>query len=107
MTELPRNRPNRLQFGPLLRVLSPSLVTLVLVVLLVFTMFFTEFDRQWVTFLAGILFASVLALVSASLKSGWRAARRYPNAVPDRSVDIGIGRRARRSVVRRGRRGAS
>ena len=80
MTELPRNRPNRLQFGPLLRVLLPSLVTLVLVVLLVFTMFFTEFDRQWVTFLAGILFASVLALVSASLKSGWRAARRGAEA---------------------------
>ena len=80
MTELPRNRPNRLQFGALLRVLLPSLVTLVLIVLLVFTMFFTEFDRQWVTFLAGILFASVLALVSASLKSGWSAARRGADA---------------------------
>ena len=76
MTERPRNERDRLRFGPLLRVLLPSLVTLVLVVLLVFTMFFTEFDWQWITFLAGILFASVLALISASLKSGWRSARR-------------------------------
>jgi EAL domain-containing protein (putative c-di-GMP-specific phosphodiesterase class I)/PAS domain-containing protein len=44
-------------------------------------MFFTEFDWQWVTFLAGILFASVLSLVSASLKSGWRSARRQAEAV--------------------------
>ena len=81
MTELPRNQRNRLRFRPLLRVLLPSLVTLVLVVLLLFTMFFTEFHWQWVTFLAGILFASVLALVSASLKSGWRTARREAEAV--------------------------
>ena len=76
MTELPRNQRNRLRFGPLMRVLLPSLVTLVLIVLLVFTIFFTEFNWQWVTFLAGILFASVLSLVSASWKSSWRMARR-------------------------------
>ncbi len=73
MTEPQRKR---LRLGPLLRVLLPSLVTLALVVLLLFTMFFTDFDWQWVTFLGGILFASVLALVSAALKSGWRTARR-------------------------------
>ena len=81
MTETSRNQRKRLRFGPLLRVLLPSLVTLALVVLLLFTMFFTEFDWQWVTFLAGILFASVLALVSASLKSGWRTARRAAEAL--------------------------
>ncbi len=81
MTELPRNQRNRLRFGPLLRVLLPSLVTLVLVALLLFTMFFTESGWEWVTFLAGILFASVLALVSASMKSGWRTARRAAEAV--------------------------
>jgi EAL domain-containing protein (putative c-di-GMP-specific phosphodiesterase class I) len=81
MTELPRSQRKRLRFGPVVRVLLPSLVTLVLVVLLVFTMFFTNFDWQWVTFLAGILFASVLALVSASLKSGWRTARRAAEAL--------------------------
>ena len=63
-----------------MRVLLPSLFTLILIVLLVFTMFFTEFDWQWVTFLAGILFASVLSLVSATWKSGWRMARRTAEA---------------------------
>jgi len=81
MSELPGNRRKRLRFGALLRVLLPPLVTLVVAVLLVFTMFFTQFDWQWVTFLAGILFASVLALVSASVKSGWRTARRAAEAV--------------------------
>jgi len=52
-----------------------------LALLLLFTMFFTDFDWQWVAFLAGILFASVLALVSSSLKSGWRSARRAAEAV--------------------------
>src|SRR4030067_663234 len=71
----------RLRLGPLMRVLLPSLFTLILIVLLVFTMFFTEFDWQWVTFLAGILFASVLSLVSATWKSGWRMARRTAEEV--------------------------
>jgi EAL domain-containing protein (putative c-di-GMP-specific phosphodiesterase class I)/PAS domain-containing protein len=81
MSEQPGNQRIRMQLGPLLRVLLPSLATLVLVVLLLFTMFFTEFDPQWVAFLAGILLASVLALVSATLKSGWRTARREAEAV--------------------------
>ena len=81
MTEAPGKGRNRLRFGPLLAALLPSLITLVLIALLVFTMLFTEFDRQWVTFLAGILFASVLALVSASMRSGWRAARHAAEAV--------------------------
>jgi EAL domain-containing protein (putative c-di-GMP-specific phosphodiesterase class I)/PAS domain-containing protein len=80
MTESSGRHRIRLRFGPLLRLLVPSLVTLILIVLLMFTMFFTNFDWQWVTFLAGILFASVLALVSASLKSGWSAARRGADA---------------------------
>jgi len=81
MNESSANRRKRLRLGPLLRVLLPSSVTLVLVVLLLFTMFFTDFDWQWVTFLGGILFASVLSLVSASWKSGWRSARRAAEAV--------------------------
>jgi EAL domain-containing protein (putative c-di-GMP-specific phosphodiesterase class I) len=80
MTESITNRRKRIQFGPLLRVLLPSLATLALVVALLFTMFFTNFGWQWVTFLAGVLFASVLALVSASVKSGWRNARRAAEA---------------------------
>lgn len=64
-----------------MRVLLPSLFTLILIVLLVFTMLFTEFNWQWVTFLAGILFAAVLSLVSASWKSSWRMARRTAEAM--------------------------
>ncbi len=76
MTEPNERLRRRLRLGPLLRVLLPSVFTLILIVLLVITMFFTDFDWQWVTFLAGILFASVLSLVSATWKSGWRMARR-------------------------------
>jgi EAL domain-containing protein (putative c-di-GMP-specific phosphodiesterase class I) len=75
-----RERRKRLRLGPLMRVLLPSVFTLVLIVLLVVTMFFTDFDWQWVTFLAGILFASVLSLVSATWRSGWRMARRTAEA---------------------------
>ena len=80
MTESIPNRRKRIQLGPLLRVLLPSLATLAVIVALLFTMFFTNFGWQWVTFLGGVLFASVLALVSASLKSGWRNARRAAEA---------------------------
>lgn len=80
MDEVPGNDPDRPRFGYVLRMLLPALATLVLIGLLVFTMFFTEFDRQWLTFLAGILFASVLALASASLQTGLRAARRGAEA---------------------------
>ncbi len=76
MTDSSANRRRRIHLGTLLRVLLPSLTTLVLLVALLFTMFFTSFDWQWVIFLGGILFASVLALVSASARGGWRSARR-------------------------------
>ena len=64
-----------------MRVVLPSLFTLVLIALLLFTMFFTDFDWQWVTFLGGILLASVLSMVSSTWKSGWRMARRTAEAV--------------------------
>ena len=48
----------RSPLGPLLRTVLPSLATLVLVVALLITMFFTSFGWQWVTFLGGVLFAS-------------------------------------------------
>jgi EAL domain-containing protein (putative c-di-GMP-specific phosphodiesterase class I)/PAS domain-containing protein len=73
-------RRKRMKFSALLRVLLPSVFTLILIVALVVTMFFTEFDWQWVTFLTGILFASVLSLISATWKSSWRMARRTAEA---------------------------
>jgi len=81
MTAIPEGRRKRMRLGPLLRVVLPSLVTLILVVLLLFTMFFTRSSWQWVAFLGGILFASVLSLVSASWKSNWRIARRSAEAL--------------------------
>lgn len=81
MTDTPRTRHDRVRLRQMLRIVLPSLITLALAMLLVFTMFFTDFDWQWVMFLAGILFASVLALVSSSLKSGWRTARRAAEVV--------------------------
>ena len=81
MTAPLTSRRKRLRLGPLLRVLLPSLATLILIVLLLFTMFFTEFNWMWVTFLSGILFASTLSLVSASWKSSWRIARRTAEAI--------------------------
>ena len=80
MTDPPSRQRRRLRLGPLLRVVLPSVFTLILIVLLLFTMFFTDFDWQWVTFLGGILFASVLSLVSSTWKSGWRMARRTAEA---------------------------
>jgi EAL domain-containing protein (putative c-di-GMP-specific phosphodiesterase class I) len=66
--------------GHMLRVLAPALATLVLIVLLVFTVFFTALDWQWIAFLSGILFAAALSLVSSSWKSAWRFARRTAQA---------------------------
>ena len=80
MNAIPPARRKRIKFGSLMRVLLPSLSTLILIVMLVLTMFFTDFDWQWVTFLTGILFASVLSLISATWKSSWRMARRTAEA---------------------------
>jgi EAL domain-containing protein (putative c-di-GMP-specific phosphodiesterase class I) len=75
-----RHKHRRMRLGPLMRVLLPSLFTLMLIVLLVCTIVFTEYAWQWVMFLSGILFASVLSLVSATWKSSWRMARRTAEA---------------------------
>ena len=56
--------------------LLPALATLSLAALLVFTIFFTLLDWQWIAFLSGILCAAVLSLVSASWKAQWRVTRR-------------------------------
>src|SRR3990172_6035970 len=71
--ESPRKR---LRMGRTVRMLLPSLATLSLAALLVFTIFFTLLDWQWIAFLSGILCAAVLSLVSASWKAQWSVARR-------------------------------
>lgn len=44
--------------------------------MLVFTIYFTLFDLQWIAFLLGVLCAAVLGLVSQSMKAQWLIARR-------------------------------
>lgn len=56
-------------------VLSIAL-TLLLSTVLVATIYFTGLDLHWVTFLGGVLFAALLALVSRVSKAEWLALRR-------------------------------
>lgn len=51
-------------------------MVLVLCAALLFAVYFTRLDLPWVSFLAGILVAAVLALVARSSRSEWRMARR-------------------------------
>lgn len=76
MPQRPASGRPRSRLLRLARLLMPALATVSLATLLVFTIFFTEFDWQWVAFLSGVLVAAVLSLVSASWKAQWRVARR-------------------------------
>ncbi len=53
-----------------------AFAVLVVIGLLIFTIYFTELGLQWVTFLTGILIASVLAMVSRSSRAEWIITRR-------------------------------
>ena len=44
--------------------------------LLVFTIYFTELGVQWITFLTGILIASIISMVSRTARAEWIIARR-------------------------------
>ena len=55
---------------------SAAIAVLGLCVMLVFTIYFTLFDLQWIAFLLGILCAAVLGLVSQSIKAQWLIVRR-------------------------------
>ena len=76
MAEPIESSRKRIRWGRMLRMLLPALATLSLAALLVFTIFFTLLDWQWIAFLSGILCAAVLSLVSASWKAQWSVARR-------------------------------
>lgn len=58
--------------GKLIGILATGLTAVVLLV----TMYLTEFDPRWVTFLAGVAVAAVLASVSAASTAQWRLLRR-------------------------------
>jgi len=59
-----------------LRRFMPVVATMALVAALLFAMYFTELDWQWVTFLGGVLFAALLALVGRASRAEWSIARR-------------------------------
>jgi EAL domain-containing protein (putative c-di-GMP-specific phosphodiesterase class I)/PAS domain-containing protein len=61
------------------RYLTPSLTAIAVLALcaaLVFTIYYTLLDLQWIAFLLGVLFAAVLSLVSQNIKVQWRLVRR-------------------------------
>jgi PAS domain S-box-containing protein len=53
-----------------------ALAVLLLLAALLGAIYFTWFDLQWTAFLAGVLFASVLAMVASASRAEWRIARR-------------------------------
>ncbi len=53
-----------------------AFAVIVVIGMLVFTIYFTELGLQWVTFLTGILIASILAMVSRSSRAEWIITRR-------------------------------
>jgi hemerythrin len=68
-----------MRFRKIFRQLQPFLaaiaVTLV-VSLLIFAIYSTEFNKEWVTFLTGILIASVIGMASRSSRAEWISTRR-------------------------------
>ena len=55
-------------------------LTLVLGVMVIATIYFTLFDLQWLAFLGGILFAAILSMASQASKAEWLIIRRTRQA---------------------------
>lgn len=58
------------------RLLFPAALGVLVAGPLVFVIFFTALDWQWVAFLSGILFSAFLALASRASRAEWRSLRR-------------------------------
>lgn len=56
------------------------LLTLILGLMVIATIYFTLFDLQWLAFLGGILFAAVLSMASQASKAEWLIIRRTRQA---------------------------
>ncbi|MGE3376587.1 MAG: diguanylate phosphodiesterase, partial [Vicinamibacteria bacterium] len=79
MAELRDARARRSPLRRLVQRLLPyltALAVLVLCALLLFAVYFTQLELPWVSFLAGVLVAAVIALVTRVSRSEWRVARR-------------------------------
>jgi adenylate cyclase len=61
------------------KILQPYLTAIAVISvagLLVFAIYFTELGAQWITFLTGILIASIISMVSRTTRAEWIIARR-------------------------------
>lgn len=79
MAELREARAHRSPLRRALQRLLPyltALAVLLLCALLLFAVYFTQLELPWVSFLAGVLVAAVIALVTRVSRSEWRVARR-------------------------------
>jgi PAS domain-containing protein len=79
LAELKEARARRSPLRRMLQRLLPylaALAVLVLCALLLFAVYFTQLELPWVSFLAGVLVAAVIALVTRVSRSEWRVARR-------------------------------
>lgn len=79
MAELKEARARRSPLRRALQRILPyltALAVLALCALLLFAVYFTRLELPWVSFLAGILVAAVIALVTRVSRSEWRVARR-------------------------------
>ncbi len=71
----PERSPHGRSVPRWLRRFMPVVATMALAAALLFAMYFTQLDWQWVTFLGGVLFAALLALVGRASKAEWSVAR--------------------------------
>src|SRR5665647_3003296 len=61
------------------QVMQPYLTAIAVICiagLLIFAIYFTELGVQWITFLTGILIASIISMVSRTSRAEWIIARR-------------------------------
>jgi len=66
------------RFGKIIRLVQPHLAAItsvIVVILLVGAIYFSEADKQWPVFLSGILIASILGLASRSSRAEWNNVR--------------------------------
>ena len=69
-------RPVLTCIGRYLPSVFTGVAALALAATLIATMYFTNFDVKWVTFLGGVLFAAILSLISQTVKAQWLLLRR-------------------------------
>ena len=67
---------HNIKFSRAVKTSVTALAVIATSVVLVFTIYFTDLGMQWITFLTGLLIASILAQVSRTSRSEWMLMRR-------------------------------